>query len=89
MDILTGQWIINEPLDFKRREILMITLEAAGVGIYEGTRMYSDSSFKYIGMNGINIDSWKLHPGMFSLRTVFTYDEIMKELHKIIKNKRD
>lgn len=90
MNILTDKWIINEPLDIKRREVLIITLEAAGFGIGEGTRTTRKGNLHtYIGLNHGKVDSWQKHNGMFNDKIAVSYDEVIEKLHKIIKNERD
>lgn len=85
-------WIINRVLDFKEREILMITLEAAGYEIYQETRLGTYSKdYPYIGT--APHDSWSI-VGFRQIydnmnRNILTYEEVICELHKIIKNERD
>lgn len=85
-------WIINRVLDFKEREILMITLEAAGFEIYSTTRTgISKEEYPYIGTSLVT----PIFIAAFSRITntghnyILTYEQIMDKLHKIIKNEGD
>lgn len=86
-----GEFIIIEELDFKEKEILAITFQSAGFGVYENLRYHKRlksgnyKDFEYVGyvpsvgmIGVVDLSSYK------STRRVM-YKQVMEELTNIIK----
>lgn len=94
MKILENYWVIDRPVYGKEREILVITLEFAGISVQnvirENHKGFTSKDFPYLGTNPGTIGhvgGWRSFP--YGKYIKLTYDDVMEQLHKIIKNERD
>lgn len=93
IDVFVDEWIIPTILDSKDKEILLITAEAAGIDIYEGTRGGRDvPSWPYIlCSNTIYRSIASGGPGALQNKVFLhiSYEEVMEQLTRKIKQESE
>ena len=83
--------VIKEPItDLKKREGLLILLEAANFNVYEATRRHEEQEkFPYLAFNGEKITSTAQHVNIWYDREVISYNVILKQVQILIKKHKN